>query len=104
MITAMKSHHQEIKRIATGFRKGMIGSKTSKKMCFAISCALAGYLNFSGYKCKVVEGKIGDWNHFWIALLNGQILDVTSDQFPRPDGTNMPTIYIGEKPKWYTVG
>ena len=67
-----------------------------------MSCyALVGYLHFAGYDCSLVQGAIGDWEHFWIQLPSGSIIDPTADQFKQPDGNPMPKVYHGEKPNWY---
>ena len=90
----------EIRRIATGFRKGILGKKSSKAWCFAVSSALVGYLELCGYPCQLVEGTVGDWGHYWLEY-NGIIIDPTADQFRTPEGKDMPPVYIGVKPAWY---
>ena len=92
---------KRIVRIATDFREGFLDKSPSKAMCFALCCALVGYLRFCGYECDVDKGNIGDWNHYWIKLPNGTILDPTADQFRHPNGTAMPSVYYGELPHWY---
>jgi hypothetical protein len=97
-IPAVKEN--EIRRIATGFRKGMLGNKSSVAWCFAVSSALAGYLNFGGYPCEVAQGMVGNWEHYWLEY-SGIIIDPTADQFKTPEGKDMPPVYIGVKPAWY---
>ena len=94
---------KEIKRIATDFRKGMLGKNNSNEKCLMVSASLEGYLRFCGYECELTEGIVGDWFHFWITFHDATVLDPTADQFKSPDGNTMPAIYIGEKPKWYEV-
>jgi len=93
----------EISRVAKEFRKGLLKVKSSTNMCFVVSCSLAGYLNFTGFKCNTTEGIVGKYHHYWITLGDGRIVDATADQFQKPNGENMPAIYVGEKPKWYKV-
>lgn len=95
--------YSQIIHLVTEFRKGLLGSKTSHQMCFVVSSALAGYLNFSGLTCKATEGFVGEQHHFWITLLDGRIIDATADQFVKPDGSKMPSVYIGKKPDWYVI-
>jgi hypothetical protein len=64
-------------------------------MCFAVSSALAGYLEFCGYTCKLTEGQVGEWNHCWLTFPDSTILDATADQF------GLPSVYIGTKPENY---
>ncbi len=90
-----------IERISREFRKGLLGKKSSNGMCFAVCSALAGYLRFVGQECEVTEGEISHWQHFWITLPDGIIIDPTADQLLKPDGNDMPEFYIGRKPEWY---
>jgi len=92
---------KRIVRIAGDFRDGFLNKSPSNSMCFALCCALVGYLRFCGYDCDVDKGVIGDWNHYWIKLPKSLILDPTADQFKKPDGSPMPQVYYGEKPVWY---
>lgn len=41
--------------------------------------------------------------HYWLDMLDGNILDPTASQFKRPNGKRMPQIYHGPKPEWYHV-
>ncbi len=90
---------KELLKIARGFRKGMLSKKPSKEMCFAICAPLLGYLQFCGYDCLLIQGTVGDWEHYWIELPGGKILDPSADQF---DNT-MPDVYCGELPDNYII-
>ena len=92
---------KKLKRIVTEFRKGLLNSRHSDMMCFAMSSALAGYLNFCGYKCELTCGHVYKCEHYWITLDGGMIIDATADQFNEPDGSSMLGVYIGVKPSWY---
>ena len=78
-----------------------------------VSAALDGYLNMMGYKCHLTEGTItvdtlleegemADYQHFWLTLADGRIIDPTADQFDKPGGKKMPDVYIGKLPGWYS--
>ena len=43
------------------------------------------------------------FNHYWLKLPDGRILDPTASQFKTPEGEEMPKMYLGEKPKWYKL-
>ena len=92
---------KELMKIVRGFRKGLLKTYPSESMCYVVCAPLSGYLQFCGYNCVLVEGKVGKCHHFWIVIDGGIIVDPTADQFKKPDGSNMPDIYIGEKPSWY---
>ena len=88
-------------KIAKEYREGALGSKPSNKLCFIMCYVLSGYFRFIGYACELVQGGIGEWEHFWIQFPDGSILDPTADQFKCPDGGAMPEIYYGRLPEWY---
>ena len=46
----------EIKRIASGFRSGMLGKQNSAGWCGKICDPLVGYLSFVKIKCYLVDG------------------------------------------------
>lgn len=93
----------KLKKIVEEFRGGLLDHRPSGSMCFMVSSALAGYLSFSGYDCKLTKGYVGECEHFWLTLPDGIIIDPTADQFPQPTGDDMPKVYIGEKPDWYRL-
>ncbi len=92
-------------KIVTAFREGLLDNKPSKSMCVVVSSALESYLCFEGYQCEITMGKIDinkdEYEHTWLTLPSGEIIDATADQFSKPDGTGMPPVYIGRKPVWY---
>ena len=92
---------KKLVKIATEFRDGMLQGLPSVAMCFVICSALIGYLRYEGIECELIEGEVGNSNHFWIELTEGNILDPTADQFKKPDGSDMPKVYCGELPEWY---
>lgn len=87
--------NEQIKVIAIEFRKGMLGRKSSKGQCAKVSWALQGYLSFLGLKTKVCQGDVGAWNHLWLELPNGTVIDATADQFNNSKRKH-PPVYIGK--------
>ena len=90
------------------FRKGILGKRSPRNMCYAVCAALEGYLNFIGTDAWMVEGEVHltpdppeVFQHFWLELPDGRILDPTASQFVAPDGSMMPQIYLGKKPSHY---
>lgn len=71
----------EIEKSAREFVDGLLGTLGTKQMCFMVSSALAGYLDFIGLKCEAVEGLFDGWHHWWIEMEDGRVIDATSDQF-----------------------
>ena len=96
-----RSDDKRLRRIASEFRNGLLSSKPSTQMCFVVSSSLGSYLHFCGYPCILTKGGIGKYEHFWLTLQDGTVLDPTADQFKKPDGSDMPTVYLGSKPEWY---
>lgn len=99
---------KQIKKLAEGFRIGMISNSSSRSMCFAISAPLQGYLSACGVQCELVKGELatmqGICEHYWLKLPSGKILDPTADQFNGIAGSkDMPKVYLGEQPVNYLI-
>ncbi len=73
------------------------------KMCFIISSAIKELLDAFDIKTQIIEGEIyhTDWYHFWLELEDGRIIDATAGQFKKPNGDDMPPVYVGQRPDWY---
>ncbi len=99
----MIKSHKELLHEVTEFRSGLLDGREPGNMCFAVSAALEGYLNFVGYPCEMVSGEVSGDEHFWIVLPDGTIIDATANQFSQPDGKPMPEVYIGNLPEWYQI-
>lgn len=68
---------------------------------------LDGYLSMRGISCRLSQGEIHTdsiiYDHCWITLSDGRIIDPTADQFNDILGTKMPQVYLGAKPDYYAV-
>ncbi len=99
---------QELLRVCHAFRSGFIRKRalSSRGLCFVLSIALQGYLwAIGGVNTKLVEGRVrnSSWNHFWLSLEDGRIIDVTMDQFDYHRGTKAPKVYLGPLPEDYII-
>jgi hypothetical protein len=104
MVMAISFTDKQILKIATEFRKGILGRRKSHRMCAMVSFGLQGYLGFVGLHSKVCEGIVlmpgseAVINHIWLELPDGRVLDPTADQFN--DGeTIYPPVYLGNHVK-----
>lgn len=79
----------KLKRVCAAFRKGLLATAPSKGMCAVVSYALAGFLSAIGVECEVHEGYVGEWNHVWLVMPDGRVIDATADQF------GFEAVYIG---------
>lgn len=92
---------RELRRIARIAREHITLGAHPQGYCIAICVPLATYLTRRGVIAMDVHGGVGDWQHTWIALSDGRILDPTADQFNRPGAARMPAIYLGARPAHY---
>jgi hypothetical protein len=87
---------RQLLRFAASFRRGILGrGKSSRAMCFAVAAPLESLLLMCGVEVRLVKGLVGDWEHYWLELGDGRILDPTADQF------SMAPVYLGPLPSWY---
>lgn len=88
----------ELKILCREFRKGMLDRMSSKGKCAMVSWALQGFLSFSmKLETEVYESDVGKWNHLWLRLPNGRVIDCTADQFnKRGKRPKYPQVYIGK--------
>lgn len=86
---------KDLRDFARSFAKGILGAKPDDLMCFAVSAPLAGYLNFLGVQCELVEGEVGGSQHYWIEFPDKRIIDVTAKQFGRKN------IFLKPRPREY---
>ncbi len=92
---------RELKNIVTQFRNGIVGRQRVKGRCYMVCAPLSTYLDLISFPNKLIEGNIYGDEHWWLKFEDGTICDPTASQFKKPDGSKMPKVFIGEKPKWY---
>lgn len=92
---------KQLVKFARDFRAGMLEKKSSYMWCYAVSAPLVSLLEISGVVCKLEKAFVDKWEHWFIRLSDGRILDATADQFKNSDGENMPPVFLGHKPSWY---
>lgn len=99
---------RELQKVVAAFRAGILDrgrgqQHEAQRMCFVVCAPLESFLSVVyGIETRLIEGAIGDSNHFWLELADGSILDPTADQFNHGK-VKMPSIYIGPRPKHYKV-
>ena len=83
----------QLKTMCREFRKGMLDRMSSKGKCAMVSWALQGFISFAtGIQTKVYECEVGEWNHLYLMMPDGRVIDCTADQF----GKKYPQVYIGK--------
>lgn len=92
---------RELLRIARAARESITLGGKSSGYCVAICVSLVAYLTRRGVAATDIHGAVGEWQHTWIALGDGRILDPTADQFNRPGAARMPPVYLGPIPAHY---
>jgi hypothetical protein len=85
----------ELHALAADFRDGLLAGRGSAAMCFAVAAPLQGLLSMCGVEAEMVEGSFMEWNHFWLRLPDGRVLDPTADQFNGRLDEPLPPVYIG---------
>jgi len=86
----------ELLVFAEEFRKGILGRRKSKGMCAKVCWALQGYLSWAtGVKTEVHTSDVGVWNHVYLVMKDGTVIDPTADQFST-DKKKYPPVYIGK--------
>ena len=83
--------------IARGIRRGILGKRPSNDMCAAVCYPLQSYLWASGVEAELIEGDVGEYQHFWLRLPDGRTLDPTADQF------GLAPVYLGPLPPNYKM-
>ncbi len=51
--------------------------------------------------CKVKQGRKKVNHYYLLRIRDGSVIDATASQFKKPDGEQMPKVFIGGKPDWY---
>lgn len=88
---------KELKVMCREFRKGMLDRMSSKGKCAMVSWALQGFLSsVIKLKTKVYECDVGEWNHLYLVMPDGNVIDCTADQFNKGKSRKYPQVYIGK--------
>lgn len=94
---------KELLKLVAAFRRGLLGRRSGRMMCAVVVWPLEGFLIFHGIECKAMEtmeikfdGHIGEFNHVWLQLSDGRVLDPTADQFNDLGFGPMPKVYLGK--------
>lgn len=90
-----KMTDKQILKIATEFRKGMLGKRDSLGTCGMVCFALQGLLGAYGLQTRLYESEWGEGNHIWLMLDDGRVLDPTIDQFNYIT-PKYPVVHLGE--------
>lgn len=86
---------RKLRTFAEEFSAQILDGTPSKGECAKVSWALSGYLSFMGLPNDVFESQVGRWNHLWIRLWNGNVIDCTADQFNRGKRKH-PRVHVGK--------
>jgi hypothetical protein len=86
---------KQLTKFAREFRFGVLSGRRPHGMCFAVCAPLQTLLELAGVETELVEGDVGEWNHVWLRLHDGRILDPTADQF------GLAAVYLGALPPNY---
>lgn len=86
---------RKLKGFCEAFSEQIVDGKPSKGQCAKVSWALSGYLGFMGVPNEVCMSEVGRWNHLWIKLYDGRIIDCTADQFNRGKRKH-PRVHVGK--------
>jgi hypothetical protein len=89
---------RELVRVATEFRKGLLGGESPDRMCFIVSAALEGYLSALGVDVTLERVQFPTIDHCLLRLGDGRVLDATADQWRR---VKLPPVYLGPMPTTY---
>lgn len=87
---------RQLKSIAREMRSGILGKRSSRLMCMAISAPLRAMLSaVYDFDTELETVDFPGCDHVWLRLSDGRILDATADQF------GLDKIYLGQVPELY---
>jgi len=91
---------KDIIKFVEAFRNGILGdNKSSWAWCFAISSPLQLLLSIHGVESELKEIDVGEYNHIFLRLKDGRVLDPTADQFNWCGYKKLPPVYLGKPVK-----
>lgn len=77
------------------FRDAVLQGDSSDRMCVALSAPLHAALLARGHPCQLVVSDLGECEHIFLQLADGQVLDPTADQFNWWSRQKLPGVYLG---------
>lgn len=102
---------KELTKIITEFVDGLLKKAKCDHAgnCYMMCQILKPYL-FGLYgidtliqNTTVKQNKLKINHYYLLRIKDGLIIDATSSQFNKPDGSKMPKVFIGKKPKFYLI-
>lgn len=88
---------KKLVKLASAFRRGMLGGEPSEMMCAAVCMPLCTLLEVNGVRTVLMESQWADCSHVWLRLPDGRVLDPTLDQFD----ASLPEVYLGPPTKYH---
>lgn len=80
---------------ARDFREAILQGDSSDRMCVAISAPLHAAFRARGTPGHLVAADLGECEHIFLRLADGQVLDPTADQFNWCSRQKLPGVYLG---------
>ena len=87
----MSLNNEEILNLSREFRQAVLEKDPSDEMCMALSSNLLALLHSKGAAGSLEISELEEIDHIFIKLPDGQILDVSADQF----GSQYQDVYMG---------
>lgn len=80
---------------AQDFRESVLQGCSSQWMCVALSAPLHAAFRARGTASELVVTDLGECEHVFLRLADGQVLDPTADQFNWCSRQKLPGVYLG---------
>ena len=99
----------ELKNVIKNFVEGLLKKANCNHAgnCYAMCQILKPYLSYFWEvetlinNTKVKQGRKNVNHYYLLRIKDGMIIDATASQFKKPNGKQMPKIFIGRIPEWY---
>lgn len=85
----------ELLTYAREFREAILQGASSERMCVALSAPLHAAFRGLDIPSQLVISDLGECEHIFLRLADGQVLDPTADQFNRCSREKLPGVYLG---------
>ncbi|CAN7600352.1 hypothetical protein [Acidovorax delafieldii] len=77
------------------FRETVLQGCSSQRMCVALSAPLHAAFRARGTASELLIADLGECEHVFLRLADGQVLDPTADQFNPFSREKLPGVYLG---------